>query len=191
MALRLDIIYTRDSAGEKGIKILPDNSIDLLCTDPPYGLISPGKQDKRGFRYGEGGKKTIAANRGGFMGLTWDKTIPSVEIWKECLRVLKPGAFAFIMCIPRQDCLSRMIINLENAGFQIGFTSIFHAFASGFPKATNISKMVDKKLGAERKIIGQKVRGDVEKAKRNGTTFAAADANKNNKAIFGYGIEDL
>ncbi|GAH40420.1 unnamed protein product, partial [marine sediment metagenome] len=37
----------------------------------------------------------------------------------------------------------------------------------------------------------RKVRGDVEKAKRNGTTFAAADANKNNKAIFGYGIEDL
>jgi len=80
-------------------------------------------------------------------------------IWRECLRVLKPGAFAFIMCIPRQDCLARMIMSLEDAGFWVGFTPMFHAFAQGFPKAGNISKMVDKKLGAKRKVIGQKTCG--------------------------------
>ncbi|RLC37006.1 hypothetical protein DRH29_03235 [candidate division Kazan bacterium] len=66
-------------------------------------------------------------------------------IWKECLRILKPGAFAFVICIPRQDCLSRMIVSLEDAGFDVSFTSIYWVYASGFPKAMNISKMVDKK----------------------------------------------
>jgi len=56
--------------------------LDLIVTDPPYGLK--------------------------FMGRNWDKAMPSIEIWEECLRVLKSGAFAFVMCISRQDCLSRM-----------------------------------------------------------------------------------
>jgi len=63
------------------------------------------------------------------MGKAWDKALPSVDIWRECLRVLKPGAFAFVMCIPRQDCLSRMIINLEDAGFMVNFSPIYHTFA--------------------------------------------------------------
>lgn len=52
-----------------------------------------------------------------------------VPIWKECLRVLKPGAFAFIMCIPRQDCLARMIVSLQDAGFETNFTSLYWAYA--------------------------------------------------------------
>lgn len=147
------------------MKELPNESIDLIVTDPPFGIA--------------------------FMGKHWDKAMPSVGVWKECLRILKSGAFAFVMSLPRQDVLSRMIVNLEDAGFKTGFTSIYHVFASGFPKAENIGKMVDKKLGMSREIIGQKIRGDVEKAKQTGTTFAVAEANKNNKAIFGYGIENI
>ncbi|GAG66222.1 unnamed protein product, partial [marine sediment metagenome] len=112
------------------MKKLPSNSIDLVATDPPYGIS--------------------------FMGKAWDRAIPSIAIWREALRVLKPGAFAFVMCIPRQDCLARMIISLEDAGFNVSFSPIFHAFASGFPKAGNVAKMVDKRLGAERKIVGIK-----------------------------------
>ena len=111
------------------LKSVPDNSIDLMATDPPYGMK--------------------------FMGKAWDKALPKVEIWKECLRVLKPGAFAFVMCIPRQDLLSRMIADLETAGFDTGFTSIYWTFASGFPKAQNISKAIDRKAGAAGKIIGR------------------------------------
>jgi site-specific DNA-methyltransferase (adenine-specific) len=111
------------------LKSVPDNSIDLMVTDPPYGMK--------------------------FMGKAWDKALPKVEIWKECLRVLKPGAFAFVMCIPRQDLLSRMITDLETAGFDTGFTSIYWTFASGFPKAQNISKAIDRKAGAAGKIIGR------------------------------------
>lgn len=89
------------------------------------------------------------------MGKSWDKAIPSIDVWKEALRVLKPGAFAFIMCIPRQDCLARMIVSLEDAGFVVGFTSMYWAYASGFPKAQNIGKVVDKRLGVERTPIKQ------------------------------------
>lgn len=106
---------------------MPDESVDLVVTDPPYGI--------------------------GFMGKSWDKAIPSVDVWKECLRVLKPGAFAFVMCIPRQDCISRMIISLEDAGFMVNFTPIYHTFATGFPKAGNIGKLVDKRMGFEREVV--------------------------------------
>jgi len=108
---------------------LPSDSIDLIATDPPYQL--------------------------NFMNLDWDKALPSVSVWKECLRILKPGSFIFAMCTPRQDCLSRMIVNLQDAGFETEFTSIYWCFAQGFPKAMSISKAVDKKLGAKRKIIGK------------------------------------
>ena len=111
------------------LKTIPDNSIDLIVTDPPYGIK--------------------------FMGKKWDKAIPSIDIWKECLRVLKPGAFAFIMSAPRQDQLSRIILNLEDAGFNTGYSSMYWTYASGFPKARNISKAIDKKFGAKRKKLGR------------------------------------
>ena len=104
---------------------IESNKIDLLLSDPPYGYS--------------------------FMGKDWDKALPSINIWKECLRVLKPGSFAFVMSAPRQDVMSRMIVNLEDAGFVTNFTPIFWTYPSGFPKAANISKLVDKKLGKKRK----------------------------------------
>lgn len=129
------------------MKGIPDSSVDLLATDPPYGLK--------------------------FMGKSWDKAVPSVDIWKECLRVLKPGAFAFVLCIPRQDCLARMIVNLADAGFEVSFTSLYHTFATGFPKAGNVGKMVDRRLGLERISLGplgsaRKTQGTVPICKKDG-----------------------
>lgn len=109
------------------LKQLPDESIDCIVTDPPYGI--------------------------NFMQREWDKALPSLEALKECNRVLKSGAFGFFMCAPRQDVLSRMIIRLEDAGFNVNFSSLFHAYASGFPKAANASKIVDKRAGAQREVI--------------------------------------
>ena len=111
------------------MKKFEDNSIDLIVTDPPYGYD--------------------------FMGKDWDKIVMGVEYWKECLRVLKSGAFAFVMSAPRQDVLSRAIVNLQDAGFETGFTSLYHTYASGFPKASNIGKMVDKRLGVDRDVVGK------------------------------------
>lgn len=93
------------------------------------------------------------------MGKDWDKALPPIEIFKECLRVLKPGAFAFFMCSPRQDLMSRMIVRLEDAGFNVGFSPMFWAYASGFPKSVNISKAIDKKLGCEREVVGKGTAG--------------------------------
>ena len=89
------------------------------------------------------------------MGKDWDKALPQKEIWEECLRVLKPGAFAFIMCSPRQDCLSRMINTLDEVGFNIQFSSIYWVYLSGKPKILSMSKSVDKKLGVKQEIIGE------------------------------------
>lgn len=117
------------------LKEIKGNSVDQLVTDPPYGIK--------------------------FMGKNWDKKLPEYEIWKQCLRVLKPGAFAFIMASARQDVLSRMIQILEEAGFLIGFTSLYWTYANGFPKAHNISKAIDKKLGAKREVINERTMPDI------------------------------
>ena len=115
------------------LKKLDDNSVDLVVTDPPYGYS--------------------------FMGKAWDKALPDKRIWKECLRVLKAGGFAYIMSAPRQDVLARMMIDLEDSGFNTSFTSMYWAYATGFPKALNISKAIDKKLGVERtEVIGSRKR---------------------------------
>lgn len=104
----------------KVLKKLEDESVDLVCTDPPYGYS--------------------------FMNRDWDKAVPALEIWQECLRVLKPGGFCFVMSAPRSDVQSRMMVRLEDAGFNIGFTPIYWTYATGFPKATNIGKLADKKI---------------------------------------------
>jgi len=59
------------------------------------------------------------------------------------------------MSSPRQDVLSRMIINLEDAGFNVNFTSIYWIFATGFPKALNVSKKIDEKAGVEREVLAE------------------------------------
>lgn len=114
------------------LKKYPDETFDCIVTDPPYGYS--------------------------FMGKQWDKALPSLEALKECHRVLKSGAFGFFMSAPRQDVLSRMILRLEEAGFQTGFTSIYWVYASGFPKSAAMDKLIDNRFGVEREVIGNKKR---------------------------------
>jgi len=109
---------------------LAENSIDAVITDVPYGLS--------------------------FMGKAWDKGVPSVAVLSECLRVLKPGAWFVTTMTPKQTLLARLILNLAEAGFNTDFTSLYWTYASGFPKAHNISKSIDKKEGAVRKGAGSK-----------------------------------
>ena len=92
------------------------------------------------------------------MNKAWDAKLVSVETWKECLRVLKPGSFACVMSSPRQDVLSRMIVNLQDAGFRTDFTSLYWTYASGFPKAANISKLVDKRGGSNMSAFGRVIK---------------------------------
>jgi len=111
------------------LKEIEDNSIDMIATDPPYGIA--------------------------FMLSKWDKALPDKEIWEECLRVLKPGASAMIMSGARLDCLWRICADLENSGFELGQTSFFWMYKSGFPKGQDMSKRADKLAGKEREVVGK------------------------------------
>ena len=109
------------------LKELTDNSVDAIITDPPYGLK--------------------------FMGKKWDCDVPSVEIWQECLRVLKPGGYLLAFAGTRTQ--HRIATRIEDAGFEIR-DMIAWVYGSGFPKNTNIGKKVDKLQGNEREITGEK-----------------------------------
>lgn len=101
----------------KVLPAIPDSSIDLLLTDPPYGWS--------------------------FMGKEWDKALPSPKTWPECYRVLKPGGSCVVMSGARLDCLWRMCRDLEEAGFELQTTAFFWCYRSGFPKGTDLSKAAD------------------------------------------------
>ncbi len=119
-------IMTQDLIIGDCLEVLPkieSDSVDLIVTDPPYGLK--------------------------FMGKDWDKAVPKIDVWEQCFRVLKDGSFMFVMSSPRQDVQTQMIMRIGSVGFNVGFTPIYWAYASGFPKAMNISKMVDKRNGTE------------------------------------------
>jgi site-specific DNA-methyltransferase (adenine-specific) len=88
---------------------MPDNSVDAVVTDPPYGLS--------------------------FMGKKWDYDVPDVAIWKECLRVLKPGGHLLAFAGTRTQ--HRMAVRIEDVGFEIR-DMIAWVYGSGFPKSHNL-----------------------------------------------------
>ena len=112
------------------LKQLTEGSVDFMATDHPYGYS--------------------------FMNKGWDKVLPDVEIWKETFRVLKEGSFICVMAAPRTDVLWRICRDLEEAGFNMAFTNIEYVYHSGFPKASDTSKHIDKRLGVEREVVGKK-----------------------------------
>jgi site-specific DNA-methyltransferase (adenine-specific) len=107
------------------LRTMPDASVDAVVTDPPYGLA--------------------------FMGKRWDYDVPSVEVWAECLRVLKPGGHLLAFAGTRTQ--HRMACRIEDAGFEIR-DMIAWVYGSGFPKSLDVSKAIDKAAGAEREVVG-------------------------------------
>lgn len=114
---------------EEQLKKLPDNFFDGIVTDPPYEI--------------------------GIMGKAWDASgiAYNVELWKEVLRVAKPGSFLF--CFGGTRTYHRVACAIEDAGWQIK-DSMSWLYGSGFPKSTNISKQIDKEAGAKGEKIGDK-----------------------------------
>lgn len=96
---------------------LQDNSVDAIVCDPPYEL--------------------------GFMGKSWDSTgiAYNVELWQQCLRVLKPGGH--LLAFGGTRTWHRLAVAIEDAGFEIR-DNIAWLYGSGFPKSHNISKALDK-----------------------------------------------
>ena len=136
------------------LKKLDDNSIDLLCTDPPYGY---GFMGKHWDTFKE--KDSTKSQQVGWMSPGMKKDTYGMKeffdpIWTECLRVLKPGALAFVMSAPRSDVQSIMAQTLQESGFDISFTPIYWTYASGFPKAMNVSKMLEKNGNQKEELDG-------------------------------------
>lgn len=134
------------------MKTLPDNSVDAIVTDPPYGIS--------------------------FMAKKWDYDVPKVDVWQEAMRVLKPGGHALIACGTRTQ--HRMVCNIEDAGFEIRDV-VSWIYGSGFPKSLNISKAIDKAAGAEREVVGTwkptgTARPNVGKKGHTAARTSAADA---------------
>ena len=102
------------------LRTLADCSVDAVVTDPPYGLS--------------------------FMGRKWDYDVPSVDVWAECLRVLKPGGHLLAFAGTRTQ--HRMCCRIEDAGFEIR-DMIAWVYGSGFPKSLDVSKAIDKMAGQD------------------------------------------
>jgi DNA modification methylase len=131
------------------IRKLPDNSVDAVVTDPPYGL---GKEpDPRAVLRDWLVKKEFRAGGSGFMGREWDAFVPSPVLWMECYRVLKPGGH--LLSFAGTRTYDWVVMGLRLAGFEIR-DQIMWIFGSGFPKSLNVSKAIDRAAGAERKIVG-------------------------------------
>ena len=109
------------------LKELKDNSVDSVVTDPPYEI--------------------------GFMGKGWDDSgiANNPELWKEVLRVLKPGGH--LLSFSHSRTYHRQAVAVEDAGFEIR-DQIMWIYGSGFPKSHNIGKAVDKIEGNEREVVG-------------------------------------
>jgi len=161
------------------LKTIPDNSVDSIITDPPYGIgfmnkewdnptkhreliereqkrseerFAEGKSPaKGGFSKGVQPGLPIGGAREGKWFQEW------CELWAvECLRVFKPGGHILSFSAPRT--YHRMASAFEDAGFQIR-DQIMWVFGSGFPKSHNIGKAIDKIEGNDREVLGEKKSG--------------------------------
>ena len=110
-------LHNGDSA--EILKQYPDNHFDSVVTDPPYGIE--------------------------FLAKEWDKNTGPIEVWRECLRVLKPGGHLLAFSAPRK--YHRLATNLEDIGFEIR-DQIMWIYGSGFPKSHNVGNAIDKLNGA-------------------------------------------
>ena len=103
---------------------MDDDSIDAIITDPPYEL--------------------------GFMGKKWDSSgiAYNIDLWRECLRVLKPGGH--LLAFSGTRTYHRMACSIEDAGFEVR-DMLEWIYASGFPKSLNIGKATQKLIEKELK----------------------------------------
>ncbi len=154
------------------VRGLADNSVDSVVTDPPYALVSIGKRfgadNAAPAKVGKTGAYARASS--GFMGKKWDtgETAFAVEFWQEILRVVKPGGH--VVAFGGTRSYHRLACAIEDAGFEIR-DQLAWTYGSGFPKSHDVSKAIDRALGAER----TKVRIDTSNVRNSKATGGGRD----------------
>lgn len=124
------------------LRALPEASIDSIVTDPPYGLSKEPDIAEVLQHWLAGDDYEHRGN--GFMGKAWDSFVPGPAIWREALRVLKPGGH--LLAFAGTRTVDLMGISLRIAGFEIRDQIAWH-YATGMPKSHNVSKAIDKAAG--------------------------------------------
>ena len=142
------------------LKQYPDNYFDSIVTDPPYGIE--------------------------FLGKDWDKNTGVMETWNECFRVLKPGGH--ILAFSAARTYHNLATNIELAGFEIR-DQLMWLYGSGFPKAQDIGKAIERREGKRATGTGFKQEaytGILEESSnrdREGGIGSCNQCGKNNMAI--------
>ena len=170
------------------LKQLPDNSVDSIVSDPPYGLEFLDKSwdsfkgAGRVERADEGtdashpfrdGAPRIEYGFGGEASTNFQKWF--TEVATECYRVLKPGGH--ILAFGASRTYHRLACAVEDAGFEIR-DSIHWTYGTGFPKSMDVSKQLDKRAGVERtEVIGTK------------NVVKAVDSREDRPNVSGYGVK--
>jgi len=133
----LDSNYLLNGDCFKVIPELKDDSLDLVLTDFPYGIS--------------------------FMGKAWDNCEEGFfeKVGKVLFPKMKAGSFLVTTFTPRMDMLWRCLSELEKAGFEMKTSPMFWLYHTGFPKAGDMSKQIDKQKGLTGKIINPKTYPDI------------------------------
>jgi site-specific DNA-methyltransferase (adenine-specific) len=136
------------------LREIPAGSVDAVVTDPPYGLGTKEPTVPELIAYLKGADMQTG---GDFMGREWD--VPPVRVWRECLRVLRPGGA--LLAFGGTRTVDLVTLGLRAAGFEIRDTLVW-LHAQGFPKSLDASKAIDDAAGAEREVVGER-RGTANK----------------------------
>lgn len=126
------------------MRSFPDNSVDAILTDPPYGL---GKEpDPHKVLAAWLDDEAYQAGGSGFMNRKWDAFVPSPVVWMEAFRVLKPGGY--LLCFAGTRTQDWMTLALRMAGFQIRDVLLW-LYGQGFPKSQSVEIALTKTGNAD------------------------------------------
>lgn len=151
------VVHTSDALSK--LRELPDASVDAIVTDPPAGIGFQGvawdsfKERAKGAPKGDDSWDAVGGNHHPENAKDKQRTLVAEgarfraemePIFRECLRVLKPGGHALIWGLPRTSHWTASAV--EAAGFEIRDV-VVHLFGTGFPKSLDVSKAIDRSRG--------------------------------------------
>ncbi|MCA4748594.1 site-specific DNA-methyltransferase [Mycobacteroides abscessus] len=194
----LDVLRADDygydwNLGYRSARMFPDNSVDAVITDPPYGIAFMGKAWDQPGEFGStrlrtGGENKRRGHKDAALNAGLYDLSPAAMLnfqrwctaWAtECLRILKPGGH--LLAFGGSRTWHRLAAAIEDAGFEIR-DSIAWLYAQGFPKSMDVSKAIDKAAGAERAVIGLRTYGD-------GHTYNGGAASGRSAGHMGHPVE--